>query len=175
MRAQRPVRAHDGRASDQSRSESNLRGCDAPGRFSTPLPSMARARFTTSSRATKARRARTCSAGWMTVRSGWWMRRAADEYRAGDGVSRGLGAGRTLGQAARTAHLSEPPSLAFSHTGAELDIPVTVHIAIGTDIIHQHPTTNGAVLGEASYRDFQTFAAVCAQLEGGVVLNSAAP
>ena len=48
---------------------------------------------------------------------------------------------------------------------------MTAHIAIGTDIIHQHPTTNGAVLGEASYRDFQTFAAVCAQLEGGVVLN----
>jgi hypothetical protein len=55
--------------------------------------------------------------------------------------------------------------------GAELDIPVTVHIGIGTDIIHQHPTTNGAHLGETSYRDFKTFAAVCAQLEGGVVLN----
>ncbi len=62
-------------------------------------------------------------------------------------------------------------SLSILATAAELDIPVTVHIAVGTDIIHQHPTTNGAVLGEASYRDFQTFAAVCAQLEGGVVLN----
>ena len=51
------------------------------------------------------------------------------------------------------------------------NIPVTAHIGIGTDIIHQHPTTRGEVLGEASYRDFQTFAAVCAQLEGGVVLN----
>ena len=50
-------------------------------------------------------------------------------------------------------------------------VPVTIHIAIGTDIIHQHPTTDGAVLGEATYRDFQTFASVCAQLEGGVVLN----
>ena len=85
-----------------------------------------------------------------------------------DGVARGLGAGRALGEHALTfpnKHLS------IMATGADINAPVTVHIAIGTDIIHQHPTTNGAVLGEASYRDFQTFAAVCAQLEGGVVLN----
>jgi hypothetical protein len=87
-----------------------------------------------------------------------------------DGVARGLGAGRALGEAARTAQYPNL-SLSILATAAELDIPVTVHIAVGTDIIHQHPTTNGAVLGEASYRDFQTFAAVCAQLEGGVVLN----
>ncbi len=87
-----------------------------------------------------------------------------------DGVARGLGAGRALGEAAIAAKF---PNLDLSilATGAALDIPVTAHIAIGTDIIHQHPTTNGAHLGEASYRDFQTFAAVCAQLEGGVVLN----
>ena len=87
-----------------------------------------------------------------------------------EGVSRGLGAGRALGEAAVAAGY---PNLHLSilAAGAELDIPVTAHVAIGTDIIHQHPTTNGAVLGEASYRDFQTFAAVCAHLEGGVVLN----
>jgi hypothetical protein len=87
-----------------------------------------------------------------------------------DGVARGLGAGRALGEALRAAHY---PNVALSilATGVECNIPVTVHIAVGTDIIHQHPTTKGAVLGEASYRDFQTFAAVCAQLEGGVVLN----
>ena len=87
-----------------------------------------------------------------------------------DGVARGLGAGRALGEAALAAQY---PNLHLSilATGAELDIPVTTHIAVGTDIIHQHPTTNGAVLGEASYRDFQLFAAVCSQLEGGVVLN----
>ena len=87
-----------------------------------------------------------------------------------DGVTRGLGAGRALGEAAIAAKF---PNLDLSilATGAALGIPVTAHIAIGTDIIHQHPTTNGAHLGEASYRDFQTFAAVCAQLEGGVVLN----
>jgi hypothetical protein len=87
-----------------------------------------------------------------------------------EGVARGLGAGRALGEAARAAKYPNL-SLSILATAAELDIPVTVHIAVGTDIIHQHPTTNGAVLGEASYCDFQTFASVCAQLEGGVVLN----
>jgi len=48
---------------------------------------------------------------------------------------------------------------------------VTVHIAIGTDIIHQHPSTDGSALGESTYLDFQKFAAVVAKLEGGVVLN----
>ncbi|MEI6871820.1 MAG: hypothetical protein WCL08_06005, partial [Verrucomicrobiota bacterium] len=61
--------------------------------------------------------------------------------------------------------------LSILATGAELDIPVTVHIAIGTDIIHQHPSCEGASLGATSYQDFQKFAAVCAQMEGGVVLN----
>jgi len=87
-----------------------------------------------------------------------------------EGVARGLGAGRALGEAALAGGY---PNLHLSllATGAELGIPVTTHIAIGTDIIHQHPTTDGAVLGEATYRDFQIFAAVCSQLEGGVVLN----
>ena len=85
-----------------------------------------------------------------------------------DGLARGLGAGRALGEKA----LAFPNRhLSIMATGAELGVPVTVHIGIGTDIIHQHPTTNGAHLGEASYHDFKTFAAVCAQLEGGVVLN----
>ncbi len=84
------------------------------------------------------------------------------------GVAAGHGAGYALGLAALT-HPNR--QLSILATGAELDLPVTVHIAIGTDIIHQHPSTNGAVLGEASYRDFQRFAAVLAQLEGGLVLN----
>ncbi len=85
-----------------------------------------------------------------------------------DGVARGFGAGRALGEAAADF---ENRALSILATGFELDIPVTVHIAIGTDIIHQHPSTSGAVLGEASYRDFQLFSSVVAQLEGGVVVN----
>ena len=53
-----------------------------------------------------------------------------------------------------------------------LGIPVTVHAAIGTDIIHQQPTMDGAATGELSFRDFQTLAEICKGLKGGgVVLN----
>jgi len=53
-----------------------------------------------------------------------------------------------------------------------LQIPYTVHVAIGTDIVHQHPDADGAAIGEASLRDFRIFAAVVSKLDdGGVVLN----
>src|SRR5204863_2524330 len=54
---------------------------------------------------------------------------------------------------------------------ARLDIPVTVHVAIGTDIIHMHPAASGAAIGEASLRDFRFFVSNIARLEGGVYLN----
>ena len=55
--------------------------------------------------------------------------------------------------------------------GARLGIPVTVHIAIGTDIIHMHPEFDPAKAGAASHRDFRIFASVAASLEKGVYLN----
>ncbi|MGA1199194.1 MAG: hypothetical protein ACO36I_22095, partial [Candidatus Latescibacterota bacterium] len=56
-------------------------------------------------------------------------------------------------------------------TAYELDIPVTVHVAIGTDIVQQQPTANGEAIGRASYKDFETFCSVVASLEGGAYLN----
>lgn len=54
----------------------------------------------------------------------------------------------------------------------QLGIPYTLHVALGTDIVHQHPTASGAAIGEASLRDFRIFAASVAGLgQGGVVLN----
>ncbi len=55
--------------------------------------------------------------------------------------------------------------------GCRRDIPVTVHVAIGTDIIHMHPRFDPAATGEASHRDFRLFASLVATLEGGVYLN----
>ena len=56
--------------------------------------------------------------------------------------------------------------------GIQYDIPITVHVAIGTDIIHQHPTVNGAAIGAASFTDFRLFTTLVTDLEGGgVVLN----
>ena len=54
---------------------------------------------------------------------------------------------------------------------ARLQIPVTVHVAIGTDIIHMHPAASGAALGEGSLRDFRYFVSNVARLERGVYLN----
>ena len=52
-----------------------------------------------------------------------------------------------------------------------LSIPVTVHVGIGYDIIHEHPNCNGAALGAASYRDFLIFAHAVENLEGGVMFD----
>jgi len=55
--------------------------------------------------------------------------------------------------------------------GARLGIPVTVHVAVGTDIIHMHPDFDAEAAGASSHRDFRTFASIIATLEGGVYLN----
>jgi deoxyhypusine synthase len=87
------------------------------------------------------------------------------------GVKQGFGAGAALGNAMLVGKFPHK-EMSILHTGVAHEIPVTIHIAIGTDIIHQHPTTDGAVLGEATYLDFQKLASVVAQLgDGGVLLN----
>ncbi len=87
-----------------------------------------------------------------------------------DGVTQGLGLGQSVG---RFLADRQPP---FAHhsiaaTAARLDIPLTVHVGIGTDIIHMHPAASGAALGEGSLRDFRYFTSVVARLEGGVYVN----
>ena len=66
-----------------------------------------------------------------------------------------------------------PPHAALSlvATAFELGIPVTVHVAVGTDIIHMHPDASGAALGDVSLRDFRYFTSCVAALGGGVYLN----
>jgi hypothetical protein len=96
----------------------------------------------------------------------------------GDGLNeiirRGAESGRGIGQAVGDALARDSPPFAGSSliaTAHALGIPVTVHVAIGTDIIHMHPGASGAALGEASLRDFRYFAASVARLEDGVFLN----
>jgi hypothetical protein len=55
--------------------------------------------------------------------------------------------------------------------GASLNIPVTVHVAIGTDTIHMHPCVSGSDMGESSHVDFKILCSVVSELEGGVWLN----
>src|SRR6476646_833567 len=61
--------------------------------------------------------------------------------------------------------------LSILATASRLGIPVTCHIAIGTDIIHMHPKADGKALGDCSLRDFRTLTSVVATLGGGVYLN----
>ena len=61
--------------------------------------------------------------------------------------------------------------LSIAAAGARLGIPVTVHVSIGQDIIHEHPNCDGAALGQASYTDFLILTHTVSQLEGGVMLN----
>lgn len=53
----------------------------------------------------------------------------------------------------------------------EMDIPLTVHVAIGTDIIHFHPSVDGSATGKTSHTDFRIFARLVSELEGGVFVN----
>ena len=87
-----------------------------------------------------------------------------------DGVTAGLGLGQSVG---RYLDAIKPPFAQISVTAAawRLQIPVTVHVAIGTDIIHMHPQASGAAIGEASLRDFTYFVSTVSQLEHGVYLN----
>jgi len=53
----------------------------------------------------------------------------------------------------------------------ELGVPVTVHVALGTDTIHCHPGADGAAIGKGSHLDFRRFARMVSKLEGGVLIN----
>ena len=87
-----------------------------------------------------------------------------------DGVMQGLGLGQSV--ARRLRELSPAQAhLSVLAAADRLQIPITVHVAIGTDIIHMHPRASGAALGEGSLRDFRYFVSSVARLAGGVYLN----
>jgi hypothetical protein len=79
-----------------------------------------------------------------------------------------------LGEALKEAvHRARLPHRKLSVLGAarKHGVPVTVHVAIGTDIVHMHPRCDGAAVGAATHTDFLRFAAICAKLDRGVYLN----
>ena len=87
------------------------------------------------------------------------------------GLDKGLGLGQAVGKAMRRHPLSYK-NLSIIYQATRLRVPITVHIAIGTDVIHQHPNFNAGLVGEGSWRDFKILVDVVSQLgEGGVLLN----
>ncbi len=90
-----------------------------------------------------------------------WIQEAAAE---------GLGLGENVGRRILNSDYPHKDVSVFA-AAYRLGIPITVHVGIGYDILHEHPNCDGAALGAASYRDFLIFAGVMEGLEGGVLLN----
>ena len=84
----------------------------------------------------------------------------------------GQGMGEGLARALASRQKLPGAGASILHTAFSRDVPVTVHPAIGAEIIHQHPSANGAALGDTGQRDFRRLAGSLPDLDqGGVVLN----
>lgn len=82
----------------------------------------------------------------------------------------GLGMGEGVGKAIYEGDFPYK-DISILAAGYRLKVPITVHVGIGYDIIHEHPNCSGAATGETSYRDFLQFAKILLNLTGGVVMN----
>jgi deoxyhypusine synthase len=86
------------------------------------------------------------------------------------GAAQGTGLGEAVGQRLRESQFPYK-HLSLLGAAAELEIPVTVHVAVGTDIIHMHPSVNPEALGATTHRDFRLLAALVSQLQEGMFIN----
>jgi hypothetical protein len=86
------------------------------------------------------------------------------------GARDGLGLGEALGRAILEGDFPHK-DISVLAAGVRLGVPVTVHVGIGYDILHEHPNCDGAALGQTSYQDFLAFTQAVTGLEGGVLLN----
>ena len=86
------------------------------------------------------------------------------------GARRGLGLGEAIGQAILDGPFPHK-DVSVLAAAARLGVPITVHVGVGYDIIHEHPNCDGAALGETSYRDFLIFTQAVTNLEGGVLVS----
>jgi hypothetical protein len=94
--------------------------------------------------------------------------------RINDAIRAGATAGQGLGEALGRAILDGPfphKDISVLAAAVRLGVPVTVHVGVGYDIIHEHPNCDGAALGQTSYQDFLVIAEAVTKLEGGVLLS----
>ncbi|MCE5313190.1 MAG: hypothetical protein LLF86_08585 [Nitrospiraceae bacterium] len=87
-----------------------------------------------------------------------------------EGVASGTGIGEAMGRFIDSSNL-EFSSKSIFRAGFKKEIPMTVHVALGADIVHMHPEADGAAIGEGSLRDFRLFTSVVADLQAGVYIN----
>jgi deoxyhypusine synthase len=81
-----------------------------------------------------------------------------------------IGLGAALGRKLADAHPANG-AVSIITAATEMDIPPTVHVAIGTDIVHQHEQADGKAIGYGTMTDFRRFASLVANIDGGVILN----
>ena len=115
----------------------------------------------------------TCESVARYVRSGefgLWRETGGINTAAAEARRDGIGLGEAIGRKIATE--------AFPHAGTSvlaagyrLGMPVTVHVSVGQDIVHEHPNFDGAATGAASYADFLVLTESVCNLEGGVLLN----
>jgi deoxyhypusine synthase len=86
------------------------------------------------------------------------------------GVKEGMGIGEALGRRILAGNFPFK-HLSLLAAGQRLGIPITVHVAIGTDITHMGPSADGASIGKGSLNDFHTFVSLVSKLERGVFIN----
>ncbi len=101
------------------------------------------------------------------------MARETSAYLNGairEGAQNDTGIGRAVGEMIERERLPYRQHSILA-AGARLGVPVTVHVAVGTDIIHMHPDASGEAIGKGSLIDFHTFASAVAGLSGGVYFN----
>jgi hypothetical protein len=101
---------------------------------------------------------------------GLWQETGEINTAIQQGVVHGLGLGEGVGRAIEEGRFPYR-QVSILAAAYRLQIPFTVHVGIGYDIIHEHPNCDGAALGEASYRDFLIFTQSICDLQDGVLLN----
>jgi len=101
---------------------------------------------------------------------GLWRETGRINQAIQQGARDGLGLGEAVGRMIEEGQLPHR-QVSILAAGYRLQVPVTVHVGIGYDIIHEHPNCDGAALGETSYRDFLILAHSVSRLQGGVLLN----
>jgi hypothetical protein len=107
----------------------------------------------------------------MAKETGEYMN-AGIQNAASNGIGLGEGLGRFISDGEKQGITFQHRSMSILSEAYSLKIPVTIHVAIGTDIIHAHPQASGQALGEATYRDFRLFCTMTRDLDsGGVYLN----
>lgn len=101
---------------------------------------------------------------------GLWKETGRINEAITQGAADGLGLGESIGRMIEEERFPHRECSILA-AGYRLQVPITVHVGIGYDIIHEHPNCDGAALGATSYRDFLIMVESVSHLEGGVFLN----